>query len=124
MWRRKRGDIARVHLAGVVGNGAGEIVPADDGDAVRYDFFAGLSELAISAAFGGEVNYYGTWRHALDHVGGDEQRRFCSGNHGGGNDDVAFGDYFAEKFALAAVEVFILGARVAAGVFRVLSFDG
>ena len=31
------GHVSRVHLAGVVGHGAGEVEPADDGDAVLHD---------------------------------------------------------------------------------------
>ena len=49
---------------------------------------------------------------------------FVAGDYGGGDDDVAFGDDFAQQFALPAVEVFVLGAGVAAGVLRVFGFDG
>ena len=33
----KRAQVCRIHLAGVIGNGAGEVEPADDGDAVLDD---------------------------------------------------------------------------------------
>src|SRR6266851_4326102 len=51
---QESGEIARVHLTRVIGHGAGQIEPADDGDAVDADFFSGLGELAIAAALGSE----------------------------------------------------------------------
>src|SRR5467141_2387480 len=121
---QERGEVARVHLTGVIGHGAGEIEPADDGDAVDADFFSGLGELAIAAAFRSEIDDYGTRRHAGDHFFGDQHRRGLAGNHGGGDDHVAFGDHFAEQLALLAVKIFTLRARVAAFVLRVFGFDG
>src|SRR6266403_5170150 len=54
--QKKRGEVARVHLAGVVGHGAGQVIQADDGYAVDVDFFSALGEFAISAALGGQID--------------------------------------------------------------------
>ena len=63
-------------------------------------------------------------RHARNHFLGYQNRRFFAGNHGGSHDDVAFGDYFAKKFALLFVELFTLRRGVAARVLRVFRFNG
>src|SRR5580704_6199217 len=49
---KKRGNVFGVHLAGVIGNGAGKVDGADDGDAVFFHFFAGAGQFAIPAALG------------------------------------------------------------------------
>src|SRR5260221_430311 len=84
---KEGGEVARVHLAGVIGHGAGEVVPADDGDAVDADFFSPLGELAIAAALGSEVDDYGAGGHAGDHFLGDEHGRGFAGDDGGGDED-------------------------------------
>ena len=89
---KKCGEIAGVHLAGVVGNAAGQVDGTDDGDAVNFNGFSGAGEFAIAAALGGKIDDDRTGRHAFDHFGSDQHGRFLAGNHGGGNDDVAFGD--------------------------------
>src|SRR4029077_9629459 len=106
------GKVARIHLTRVIRHGAGEIEPADDGDAVDVDFFSGLGELAIAAAFRSEIDDYRARRHARDHFLGDQHRRGFAGNHRGSDDHVAFGHHCAEQFALAAVKIFALRARV------------
>src|SRR4029077_2984716 len=105
------GEVARVHLTRVIGHGAGEIEPADDGDAVDVDFFSGLGDFAIAAALGSEVDDYRTGGHARDHFLGDQHGRGLAGDDRGGDDHVAFGDDFAEQFALATVKIFALRAR-------------
>src|SRR5580704_13692865 len=82
-----------------------------------------MRELAVAAAFGGEIDDDGARRHTRDHFLRDEDGRFFAGNHGRGDDDVVFGDDFAEKFALAFVKAFVLRGSVTAGVLRVLRFD-
>src|SRR6267378_4516262 len=77
-------EIARVHLTRVIRHGAGQIEPADDGDAVDADFFSSLGELAIAAALGSEVYDYRTRRHAGDHFFGDQHRRSLTGDDRGG----------------------------------------
>src|SRR2546422_37358 len=42
--------VARVHLAGVIRNGAGQIEPSDDGHSMLNDDLSRTSELAIAAA--------------------------------------------------------------------------
>ena len=81
--------------------------------------FAGVSQLAVSAALGGEVENHGAGGHAFYHFRGHEDRSFFAGDYGGGDYGVVFGDYFSEKFALFGVEGFVLGFGVAAGVLCV-----
>ena len=88
------------------------------------DGFLRAGEFAIAAAFGGEIDDHGTRRHAAHHLRRDQHGRFLAGDDGGGDDHVVFRDDFAQQFALARVERFVLRGGVAAGVLRVLGFDG
>src|ERR1017187_10069274 len=117
------GDVAGVHLAGMVGNAAGQVDGADNGHSVCFHGFAGAGEFAVTAALGGKVDDHGAGGHAFDHVCCDQHGRFFPGNHGGGNDYIAFRYYAGEKFALPRVESFVLGCAVATGVLSVLSFE-
>src|SRR5690348_12551340 len=49
-------EVPRIHLARVVGEGAGQIHGAHDEDALMLDRLAGTRELAISALFGGDID--------------------------------------------------------------------
>ena len=86
--------------------------------------FAGPRQFAVAPAFGGEVHDHRTWRHALHHIGGDEQWRFLAGNHRRGDDHVAFDHDFSEQFALAIVEILILRLGISSRVLRIGGFDG
>src|ERR1700722_5274130 len=113
---QERGDVAGVHLAGVVRNAGGQVDGADDGDSVDHHCFSGARQFAVAAALGGEVDDDRTGGHTLHHVGGNQHRRFFAGNDGGGNYDVTFGDDAGQQLALARVKGFVLRGAVAAGV--------
>src|SRR5580692_11401154 len=121
---QERGEIAGVHLAGVVGDAGGQVDGADDGYAISLHRFSGACEFAVAAALGREVDDDRTGRHAFHHVGGDEHGRLFSGDDRGGDDHVAFRDHAGQQFALAGVEIFVLRGAVATGILRVLGFDG
>src|ERR1700683_379230 len=53
---KKRGDVAGIHLAGMVGNAAGQVDGADNRDAVFHNGFSHVSEFAIPATLGGEID--------------------------------------------------------------------
>src|SRR6202020_643310 len=95
------GEVAGVHLAGMIRNAAGEVDGADDGHAVLDDGLAGMSQLAVSSALRGEIDDDGTGSHSLHHVRRDEDWRFLAGDYRCGDDDVALGNHAGEKFALA-----------------------
>src|ERR1700710_2592274 len=56
-WLEKVQEVARVHLARVVGEVAGEIERADDLHALVLDDFARARELAVTALLGGDVDH-------------------------------------------------------------------
>src|ERR1700730_14218542 len=58
-------EVARVHLARVIGELGGEIHWAHDLYAVVLDPLAGAGELAIAALFGGDVDHHGSGAHAF-----------------------------------------------------------
>jgi len=49
-------DIAGVHLTCVVRNSLRQVERSDDGDALHYDGFIGLGQLAVAAAFCRQVH--------------------------------------------------------------------
>ncbi len=67
-------DVARVHLTGVIGDAAGEVDGADDGDAVRRHGFSVARQFAVAAALGGQVDDHRAGRHSFDHLGRDQHR--------------------------------------------------
>src|SRR5579864_1858601 len=119
-----RHQVAGVHLAGMIRHAARQVDGADDRDAVRLHRFSHAGEFAVATALGSEINNHRTGSHAFDHVGGDEHRRFLAGNNRGRDHDIALGDDAGQQFALACIESFVLRGTVAAGILRVLRFDG
>src|ERR1700677_2828587 len=121
--QKKRAEVASVELAGMVRHSPRNVDPADDADAVLDHHFTGLSEFAVSAALGSQINYHGARRHARHHFAGDQHGRLLAGNHGSGDHDITFRYHASEKFPLAAVKVFSLRAGISAGILRIRCFD-
>src|SRR3989442_10009366 len=116
--------VARVHLAGVIRNGAGQIEPSDDGHSMLNDDLSRTSELAIAAALAGQIDDHRPRRHARDHFLGHQNWRLLSGNDRGSDYHVAFRYNLSQEFALALVKCLILRPRVPARIFGILSLDG
>ena len=112
-----------VHLAGMVGNGGGEVLRAEDCDVVLDDGFPHLGKGAVTAPLGGEIDNDAAGLHGLDHLFGDENRRLGSRNRGGGNDHILFRQDLGHQFPLAFEEVLALSFRIAALVFRGFGFQ-
>src|SRR6202167_6572142 len=121
--QKKRAEVASVELAGMVRHAPGDVDPADDADAVLDHHFTGLSEFAVSAALGSQINYHGARRHARHHFPGDQHGRLLAGNHGSGDHDITFRYHASEKFPLAAVKVFSLRPGISAGILRIRCLD-
>src|SRR5438093_4113585 len=66
------GDVSGVHLTGVERDGAGKVGGAKNGHTVANDLLARLSESAVTALLGGQIDDDGAWPHRLDHFLGDE----------------------------------------------------
>src|SRR6267142_2824658 len=65
-------QVARIHLAGVVGERGGQIDRADDFDALVHDSLAGAGELAVATLLGGDIHDHRARTHALDRRPGDD----------------------------------------------------
>src|SRR6202161_3301274 len=107
----------------MVRHAPGDVDPADDADAVLDYHFTRLSEFAVSAALGSQINDYGARRHARHHFSSNEHRRLLARNHGSGDHHITFRYHASEKFPLAAVKVFSLRAGISAGILRIRCFD-
>src|SRR5438045_8416795 len=68
-------EIARVHLARVVGELGGEVDGPHHPHPAVLDHLAGSRELAVAALLGGDVDHHGARAHALDHRARDDSRR-------------------------------------------------
>src|ERR1700689_1698295 len=122
--QKKRAEVASVELAGMVRHAPGDVDPADDADAVLDHNFTRLSEFAVSAALGSQINDYGARRHARHHFSSNEHRRLLARNHGSGDHHITFRYHASEKFALAAVKGSPLRPGPTAGILRTGCFDG
>src|SRR5580693_7135893 len=89
-----------------------------------FDFFFGARQLAVSAAFGRQIDDDRARCHAGNHFLGYENGRFFSWNDRRRDDHIAFRHHFSKKFALLFVELFSLGGGIAARVLSVFGFDG
>ena len=54
--QQKRRDVFAVHLARVIGHGRWQIGRPKNGHALLQDDAIGLRELAVAAAFGGQID--------------------------------------------------------------------
>ena len=72
--QKERGYIARVHLAGMIWNTAGQVNGADDGYSVLDHGFASSREFTVSATLGGQIEDDRTGRHFQNHLPGNQDR--------------------------------------------------
>ena len=93
-------EIVGVHLAGVKRGGAGDVGEADDRHAVFLDDLTRFGGLAVSTAFGGEIDDHGAPLHPRDDIFGDEFGGGFAGDGGGGDDDIRFDDHAGHEIAL------------------------
>src|SRR6185295_13813147 len=73
--RQERGDVLRIHLAGVERNAGRRIARAENRDALVHDDLIGPGERAVAAALGGKIDDDRTRRHTIDHLLGHEDWR-------------------------------------------------
>ena len=80
-------------------------------------FFVGPGQCTIAAALGCEIHDHGAVLHAPDHLLGDENGGFFSGDHRGGDDDVHLGGLLGEELHLGLDELLAhdLGIATLAG---------
>ena len=117
------GHVAGVHLAGMIGNCAGDIDLAGDRDAVIDVGLAGTGQLAVSTALGSQIDDHGPWSHRVDHLASDECRGFLAGDDGRGDDDVLLGYDAAQQFTLPHIEGVVLRGGITTRVFGVHGCD-
>src|SRR5512142_1061053 len=99
------GDVLRVHLAGVVRDGRGQVERAVDADTTLVDDFAGTGEFAISPTLRRDIDNHGARLHAGYHFARDQHRGLAAGDGGGGDHDIVFGQHRGHRCALTAVEI-------------------
>ena len=121
---QKRGDVTGVHHARVIRHAGGHVDRSDNGHTMLDHGLAGFGDLAVAAAFRGQVENDRTRRHSLHHIFGYQDGRFFSRNHRRSDDHIAFLHHFSEQLALTAIEVFILRTGISASVLRVFCLDG
>ena len=78
---------------------------------------AGMRQLAVAAAFGGDIDDHRAGLHRARHFGGDQDRRFLAGHGGGGDHHVLLAHHFGQQFALASIELLAHRLGVSALVF-------
>src|SRR5260221_12501615 len=71
---QKAGQVAGVKLAGVSGNGSGQIQRTKNRYAVAVDVFAGLGERDVAAGGSSEIDDHRSRSHAVDSLFGEHQR--------------------------------------------------
>src|SRR5580658_3287335 len=121
---QKGGDVPAIHHAGMIGHAFGHIDLPDDRHAVLDDGLARFGNVAVAAAFSGEIDDHRTERHAFDHLFGHQHGRFFPRNYRRRDYYITFLHRFSQQLALTAIEVFILRARIAASVLRIFRFNG
>src|SRR5262249_31119202 len=104
----------RVHLAGMVRDGGGQIDRPEDAYAVVLDHFARTSQFAVSAALGSDVYDNRARRHSLDHLARDEHWGFAARHGCRGDYDIVFGEHVAHCSPLTAVKLLAHGFGVPA----------
>src|ERR1035437_7115250 len=110
------GDVARIELAGVAGDGDGQVERGEEGNPVVDLGFAGPGQLAVPSTGGCEVDEDGAGAHVLDGVASEEERRSTAGDLRGGDDDVGslrgFGDEVAASLKRLLAEFLGVAALV------------
>ena len=113
-------QVLGVEARGVDRDLSREVELAGDLHAVGLDDPAGLGELAVAAALGGEVDDHGAGLHARHHVARDEAGRRPPWDERGGDDDVLVLDVAGDQLGLLLL---VLGRHrlgVARGRLRLL----
>ena len=121
--KQESGDVFRVHLAGMIGDGGRQVHLAQDRHSIDLDRRARLSKFAIPAVLGRQIHDHRAGPHGLDHRRGDEDGRLFPGDCGRRDDNVMFGDDLQHQFPLSLIETLVLGLGVSAFVLRVFGFQ-
>ena len=107
-------QIVAVQGARLCRQSAGQIGVAEDGYAVLDHLFVGPGKGTVAAALGCEIHDHGAVLHAPNHLLGDENGGFFSGDHRGGDDDVHLGGLLGKQLHLRLDELLAHHLRVAA----------
>src|ERR1700677_2001721 len=121
--QKKCGEIARVHLAGVIWDFGRDIDAANYRDSMRDDRLAGLGKFAVASALASKIENDGARRHSLHHLFRYQHWRLLAGDDRSGNHNVALGNDTGKQLALFGVEGFILRGAISSGVLRVFGFN-
>src|SRR5438128_7623089 len=79
---------------------------------------------AVSALLGGQIDNNGAGAHGLNHVLGDQDRRFFSRNEGRRDDHVSPSHAFFHKLLLLLIELLGLGFGVAGLFLGIFGLQG
>src|ERR1700752_120224 len=87
--REKRGDVARVELAGVNRHSCWQIRGSHDLSAVAFDYYTRLAECTVAACRAGEIDDDRTSLHSVYSLLRDKEWSASSGYLCGGNNHVS-----------------------------------
>src|ERR1700734_1544783 len=121
--QKKCGEIACVHLTGVIRDFGRDIDAPDNSHAVLDDSLAGLGKFTVASALAGEIKNDRARRHSLHHLFRYQHWRLLAGDDRSGNHNVALGNDTGKQLALFRVESLILRGAISSGVLRVFGFN-
>ena len=112
-WVIRAPEVCGVHLTRVRANAAGKVGKPEYAHAANVDFFIDCGALDVAAGFHGEVDDNAAGFHGLNHLFGDDDRRFAAEELCGGDNDIGLGADFRHGLALHGLLLFGKFFRIA-----------